>query len=124
MEREEIRIVGYSCMKKSVSAVLMLKNGSTYVGQNLKAIPTRSCPRKDSLPGTDYHLCQNICGTIGHAEDVAIKMALLDHSKRELNGSKMWIFGNHHQCDNCKELCRTHGIQVVAIISNDSQPTT
>ena len=124
MEREEVRIVGYTCLKRSVSAVLMLKNGMTYVGQNLKRISTRSCPRKNSLPGKDYHHCQNLCGTIGHAEDVAIRMALLDHSKRELKGGKMWIFGNHHQCDSCKELCRSHGIQVMAIITNDSQPTT
>lgn len=120
MDREKIELTGYSCMKKSVSAVIMLKSGMTYTGQNLKRIATHSCPRKHSLPGKDYHHCKVICGTFGHAEEVAIQAALVDHSKKELRGSKMWIFGNHHQCDNCKSLCKEYGIEVVAIIDRDT----
>jgi hypothetical protein len=105
----------YPCKRKNVYALLLLPTGEYYTGQNLRLNDIDMCPRYSAAPSEMYTICQTVCDTIGHAEAVAIALALERHDAEELGGSKMWIFGHNYQCENCKALCAKYGITVVSI---------
>jgi hypothetical protein len=105
----------FPCKHNNVYALLLLPDGSSYVGQNLRLNDSPTCPRGDSAPSTNYDICTTVCNTVGHAEYVAIMAALFRRETADLRGGKMWIFGHNYQCENCRTMCEHYGITVVSI---------
>jgi hypothetical protein len=111
----------FPCKRKNVYALLITPDGNYFIGQNLRRNDIDMCPRYSAAPSEMYDICKTVCETIGHAEAVAIENALKGYTPAELRGSRMFIFGHHYQCENCKALCREYGIIVEAIVDNLSE---
>ncbi len=88
------------CVKQDVLATLVCKNGDVIVGTNRCLSPQPVCPR-DKLgmkTGEGYHLCQDVCHQVSHAEVDAITLAG-DRAK----GGIIYLDGHSYACNNCQE---------------------
>lgn len=99
------------CVKRPVSAVLTFKDGRTLVGGNYCTNPQLTCPR---LPGEGYAKCYSICGQIGHAEEVVIRLlrSALDGGPTTQVKS-IDIYNHDRPCDGCKRLLKSYGVEQV-----------
>jgi deoxycytidylate deaminase len=94
------------CAKRHVTAVLIVGD-MHFTGANDCKQAARVCPRK---PGEGYDACKSICDQTGHAEDMAIRSALLKVKTASLRGTKMYLFGHKEPCPECSKLLAQYGI--------------
>lgn len=101
-------MIGY-CVKRPVSAVVTLKDGRVLIGGNFCTNQQPTCPRQ---PGEGYEKCYTVCGQIGHAEQVAIRLIIAE----QLTGppastiASVDVYGHHGPCDACKRMLATFGL--------------
>lgn len=94
-----------TCAKKKVTCTLTLTNGWTALGTNACDNPQATCPR---LPDEGYDKCHAICQQQGHAEDMAVRLAIRnfpDHIKGAHAVITHWRI-----CDGCRDILTKHGI--------------
>ena len=108
--------IGY-CAKRPVSAVVTFKDGTIVVGGNYCTNPQTTCPRQ---AGEGYEKCYTICGQLGHAEQVAIRLAVreaaLGVSKSGTYASQIAsvdVYNHEGPCDACKRMLAVFGIDKV-----------
>lgn len=100
------------CVKRPVSAVVTLKDGRILIGGNVCTNQQSTCPRQ---PGEGYEKCYTVCGQIGHAEQVAIRLIVAE----QLAGSatshvtSVDVYGHHGPCDACKRMLVAFGLDKV-----------
>lgn len=89
------------CAKQRVTChVYLHDDGRTFVGENLCVNPQQACPR---TPGEGYRKCFSVCGTIGHAEEVALRqMRLAGFGPSDVRAVE--IRGHYGPCASCHAL--------------------
>lgn len=100
-----------TCAKQEVEAVIIGRSGRVYVGWNDCANPQSSCPRGDMPSNVGYHLCKDVCGQYGHAEEMAIKMAGDDAC-----GGHLALSGHIAVCPRCMAACDAAGIKTIEVV--------
>lgn len=93
------------CARRVVTATLTALDGQVFVGRNDCNAPQPTCPRAGMPRYTGYTLCRTICLQIGHAEDVALRLA-----GAKARGATLKVEGIDHICDPCKGAARIAGI--------------
>jgi hypothetical protein len=83
------------CAKRQVRCTIVCPDGRQYTGENLCRNPQATCPRAE---GEDYTKCHTICGTVGHAETVAIDAMLEDGN----DGGIAYLEGHWRACGSCR----------------------
>lgn len=95
------------CAKQRVQAVAVLKDGRTFIGENLGLTPQSSCPR---VPGEAYAKCITHCSQLGHAEEVLLRqIRMAGLSAGDVQG--IHVFGHTGPCDNCHALLVACGLR-------------
>jgi hypothetical protein len=108
------------CAKRRTIALLVLKDGVAFIGENLCNNAQRVCPR---APGEGYEKCKTVCGQEMHAEEAAILTAqIAGHSDEEIRGARMAV-SHHYGCAACTALLDKHGITADFIAPADSERT-
>lgn len=95
------------CVKATVTCTLVLRNGSRIVGTNECLNPQTTCPR---LPGEDYAKCKSVCQQLGHAEEVALKLA-----GPLAKGAHAYIEGHTWACQSCQIALFGAGVSALTI---------
>ena len=108
--------IGYfPCVKQSVEAMLVLKDGTKIYGSNVQEINKSVCPRvRDGV--SDYKLCDSECMQVNHAERDAIMKAI--KWGYDTTDSVMYLTGHWICCDECRIVMSKNGIRE-AILVND-----
>lgn len=84
------------CVKQTVRATLVLRNGRRMAGTNCCRTPQAICPRAHLPTGHGYEMCRDICHQVGHAEVVVLQAA------GELaRGAKLFVEGHTYVCEPC-----------------------
>jgi len=114
-----------TCAKRRVVCIIVADDGRVIgKGENFCHNPQSACPRG---PGEDYTKCTEICKQDGHAEQVALRNALVDNF-HDLKGSLAYIFGHTHVCDACADLLIMAGIRAAIVVPGANlslpEPTT
>lgn len=99
-----------TCAKVRVYAVLTLKDGRRFLGENVCDNPQKKCPRKD---GEGYAKCKSICAQESHAEVRAISLATVDRTT-SFTGAHM-VICHTHVCDNCRDIMGALGIRFTLV---------
>jgi pyrimidine deaminase RibD-like protein len=103
----------FDCKKQVVTATLIAEEGQRFVGKNwIRRNPGDLCQRvaQGCLTGEGYHLCDEVCGQIGHAEAVAVEMA-----GRAAIGATVYLEGHTYACDDCQRVCREAGVREIVV---------
>ena len=96
------------CLKQTTVAVIMKDKKLLGIGINLiNNENITECPRKNSNTGEDYDKCRNICGQIGHAEEMACEIA----GKENCKDATLYLIGHTYACIHCKLKMREYGIK-------------
>lgn len=82
------------CAKAQIKCTLVTVNGDHVVGENWCLNPQPVCPR---APGEDYTKCQTICRQLGHAEEMAVRIA-----GAHARGARAFLEGHTYACMNCQ----------------------
>lgn len=98
------------CAKTTVICTLILADGSRVIGTNDCASPQATCPRS---PGEDYGKCRSICHQPGHAETVALAVAL--RSGLDVSGAHAYVEGNTYACRPCQETLFGAGVAALTL---------
>jgi len=97
-------MIGY-CVKRPVSAVVTLKDGRVLIGGNFCTNQQPTCPRQ---PGEGYEKCYTVCGQIGHAEQVAVRLIIRELAQTSSSYASQItsvdVYGHHGPCDACKRM--------------------
>lgn len=107
------------CLKRSVYAMVLCKDGKEVFGSNWIANEVISCPRAELPTGQGYNLCREVCGQQHHAETdaiarcVAADVITLD--------AKMYITGHDYCCDNCLAAIKSSGIGYVKCLDSNKE---
>jgi len=105
------------CAKRRTFATLVLSSGRQVSSENMCLNAQATCPRAD---GEGYDKCRSICQQIGHAEERAIKGALLRGF--DLQGAVCFVH-HHYACPACEALAAEHGVRLVFTAPMDSERT-
>lgn len=106
------------CLKQSVLALIISKDGDGVFGSNSINVSIESCPRSEAgfKTGEGYHLCKDICKQNAHAEVSAILKA------KELNidikGSSLYLLNHTYCCDNCISSMKDAGLKDATIFND------
>lgn len=105
--------IGY-CAKRPVSAVVTFKDGRIVIGGNFCTSPQLTCPRQ---AGEGYEKCYTVCGQLGHAEQIAIRLIVREVSLgATTSGSyashiaSVDVYNHEGPCDACKRMLVAFGI--------------
>ncbi len=101
------------CAKQTTIAIIV-NDGNFYLGSNWCLNPQGECPRKDMESGEGYHLCKEVCHQLGHAEEMACKLA-----GYRAKGGTLYLIGHTYCCDNCKEIMKKAGIVKTVIVREE-----
>jgi len=106
------------CLKQSVHAMIVTKDGAVFHGENWITAEIDECPRValNYKSGQGYAYCRLFCGQKQHAEIDAINNA--KKHEAELTGGKLFLFGHTYCCDKCLEALKEVGITDVSIMEN------
>jgi len=104
----------WDCLKAVTECTIITTDGREYTGRNLCSAIRRpeQCPRE---PGEGYEKCETVCKQLGHAEEVALKLALDDGS---VDGATAILRGHTHYCKECQEALFDAGISSLRISHN------
>lgn len=99
----------FQCGKRSSFALIMKEGKVISTGMNYRKnnVP---CKRSSMLFGEGYEHCKNECEILGHAEEIACKLA-----GEEAKGGVLYLIGRSYACDNCFKTMRNHGIKQLII---------
>lgn len=95
------------CAKARVICTLVTQEGDKVVGENLCLNPQSKCPRES---GEGYEKCSSICRQIGHAEEVAIRLA-----GSYAKGAEAYLEGHTYACKNCQEIMFGAGVRSLSV---------
>lgn len=110
MTTQETGIAPGPCAKTRVAAVLILADGSEFVGTNYCRNPQPVCPR---APGEGYEKCRSVCQQPAHAEVDAIMNALRSGIEvGHLDGAEIFVQGHTHACESCQTFARSFGVTI------------
>jgi hypothetical protein len=112
------------CVKASVVATLITKDGERFESSNFCRTPQQTCARTEQgyAPGQGYHLCREVCNQTGHAEVNVINFARLMSPAfwKAPEGATMYVdycdpTGKVQPwiCAPCAELCESSSIRHV-----------
>jgi deoxycytidylate deaminase len=107
------------CAKRRTIALVVLKDGSSYVGENSCLTAQEVCPR---APGEGYEKCRTVCHQFHHAEEAALIAARRDNPLCDFEGARMAV-SHHYGCASCTALLAKHGITADFIAPVDSERT-
>lgn len=113
-------MIGY-CVKRPVSAVVTLKDGRILIGGNFCTNSQPTCPR---LPGEGYEKCYTVCGQLGHAEQVAIRLIV----REQFTGTaasqiaSVDVYNHTGPCDACKRMLAAFGIDKITKFHPHAMP--
>lgn len=93
-----------TCAKQSVTATIIGASGRHYTGMNACRSPQQTCPRED---GEGYDKCKTICRQLGHAEDMALRLAGDD-----ARGGRVVVVGHTAACAGCRALLAEAGVEI------------
>jgi len=93
------------CIKQTVTATIIARDGRCFVGTNYCTKPQNTCAREGMPTGVGYDLCKSVCGQLNHAEVNAIKAA----GEASL-GATLYLEGHTYACDRCKASMSEAGI--------------
>ena len=85
------------CAKQRVIATIVTPSGEEFVGENACLNAQIVCPRADMPSGVGYHLCQEVCKQVAHAEVAALREA-----GTKARGATLYLSGHTYVCDDCK----------------------
>jgi hypothetical protein len=95
------------CAKTTVRCTIIAPDGRRWVGANWCLRPQAECPR---APGDGYEKCTSVCGQIGHAEQVAARLAGPDAA-----GGTAYLEGHTYACAKCKAALAAIGVTDIRI---------
>lgn len=95
------------CAKATVKCTLVTTENKFIVGTNYCENAQTVCPRK---VGEDYTKCKTICQQVGHAEQVAVKIA-----GEKAIGSRAYLEGHTYACQPCQEALFSAGVISLSI---------
>jgi len=98
------------CAKQVVTATIVTEDGFRFVATNYVLSPQATCPRGAMPTGVGYHLCQEVCHQVGHAEANALRIA-----GRYAKGATMYLEGHSYACESCKHRAAFAGIREIVI---------
>ncbi len=98
------------CVKQTVTATLVAKDGTRYVGTNHCMKPQTVCPRAKYATGVGYHLCKCICEQPAHAEENALRIA-----GAEAVGAVLYVEGHTYACESCTNAAADAGVAQLVI---------
>lgn len=106
-----------TCAKQRVICRIETTTGQIVTGENTCTFPQVTCPRDVQGYGTGegYHLCQQVCGQQGHAEQVAVR------NMKGRRGGMAYLEGHTYACESCKEALRSVGVHVLVIGGQEEQ---
>jgi hypothetical protein len=95
------------CAKTKVKCTIVTSDGDHVVGENWCLNPQETCPRNE---GEDYTKCKTVCRQLGHAEDLAVRIAG-DNAK----GGRAYLEGHNYACQNCQIALFGAGVKSLSI---------
>lgn len=106
-----------TCAKQHVICRIETTTGQVVTGENACNFPQTTCPRDEQGYGTGegYHLCQEICGQQGHAEQVAVR------NMKGRHGVRAHLEGHTYACEPCKEALRSVGVRTLLVDGREEQ---
>lgn len=110
-----------NCVKQTVLARLICKDGRTVHGGNFMNAPVDICPR-DTLgmkSGEGYHLCYEVCVQTHHAETDALNKA--EELGYDVTDGVMIVIGHTYCCSNCLKTMEDAGLKRCVIIDEDDE---
>lgn len=107
------------CAKQKVTATLIAKDGTEFIGTNYCRSPQEVCPRDTVGYKSDegYHMCKDICQQVGHAAVVCIDLAG-DMAKDRY----VYLEGCTYVCEPCKEYAKNAGVKDIIVDRDDISP--
>lgn len=98
------------CAKQRVQAIVRMRNTMRiFVGENVGTNPQPQCPR---VPGEAYGKCFSICGTLGHAEETALRQVrMAGYLPSDIEAID--VYNHTGPCDHCRALLRDLGLEGV-----------
>lgn len=104
-------VIAKPCVKMTVKAFIVAKDGSTAVGSNSIRNKVDTCPRveRNCPTGEGYELCKSVCDQGEHAEVSAIQNA--QSQGIDLTDATLYITGHTYFCDNCIAAMTAAGIK-------------
>lgn len=94
------------CAKARIKCTLVTTDGDHVIGENWCLNPQEVCPR---APGEDYEKCKTICRQLGHAEDMAVRLA-----GEKAKGAAAFLEGHTYACMSCQHALFDAGVQTLS----------
>ncbi len=94
-----------TCAKQTVVAVIMKAGKVVGFGTNECSRPQEVCPRGELPTGKGYHLCERVCGQLGHAEVNACA-----DGGDAVYGGVLHLFGHSYICGDCRKTMELFGV--------------
>lgn len=109
------------CLKQSVKALIITKDGKEVYGANDIRNEVTVCPRveKGCKTGEGYDLCKSVCNQNFHAEVSAIQNA--KEKGIDIKGSTLYLVNHTYCCDNCIAKMKIAGIKEAHILLEDGK---
>lgn len=95
------------CAKATIRCTLVTTDGDHIIGENWCLNPQDTCPRE---PGDGYEKCKTICRQLGHAEEMAVRLA----GERAV-GSKAYLEGHTYACMDCQHALFGAGVSSLSV---------
>jgi deoxycytidylate deaminase len=96
-----------TCAKLHVECTIQKGDVMVY-GSNYCRNPQDVCPREK---GEGYEKCKTICDQVGHAEEVALRLAIEAGIEK---GGHATLYGHTYLCRSCQEQLFDAGIATIA----------
>ena len=106
------------CGKQRVVALILMRDGRSFTGENLTTNPQPTCPR---TAGEGYRKCFSVCGQIGHAEYVAIRQMLVA-GYQSSDVERIIVYGHTGPCRACGVLLDSLNLSAVTRFYPDAVP--
>ena len=101
------------CAKATIRCTLVTPDGDHIVGENWCLNPQSQCPRE---PGEGYEKCKTICRQLGHAEEMAVRIA-----GDLAEGAKAFLEGHTYACMDCQHALFGAGVVSLSVSPPQTQ---
>lgn len=95
------------CAKTVVRCFIVAKSGDIFIGENECENPQSVCPRE---LGEGYEKCASICRQVGHAEEMAVRLA-----GEKCVGAHAYLQGHTYACMHCQHKMFGAGVAAFSI---------
>lgn len=96
-----------TCAKQTTRCRIVTVDGEEFIGENFCLNPQQSCPR---VEGEGYDKCLSICNQVGHAEQVAVKLA-----GYKAKGAVAYLSGHTYFCMECQHALFEAGVTLIGL---------